>query len=208
MLDSLPKRTGLAIFSDPRAVESHQVRLVIAEKNVTVDILDADPAELPEDVVDVNPYGSLPTLIDRELALYFPRVVVEYLDERFPHPPLMPIDPVERAHKRLLMQRVQVDWYSPVRVIQNNPPRMATKARDLLRDRLTAAAAIFAAKPFYMSDELTLVDCAIAPLLWRLDSLKIKLPKQAKPVLDYADILFARPAFQESLTELEREMHS
>lgn len=206
MLDSLPKRTGLAIYSDPRAAESHQVRLVIAEKNVTVDVLDADPGELPADVIDVNPYGSLPTLVDRELALYFPRVVIEYLDERFPHPPLMPIDPVERAHKRLLMQRVQVDWYAPLRIVQTATPKMAGKARELLRDRLTATAPIFAANPFYMSEELTLVDCSIAPILWRLDTLNIKLPKQAKPVLDYAERIFEREAFQESMTEFEKEM--
>jgi RNA polymerase-associated protein len=179
--------------------------MVLAEKNITVDIIDADPQELPEDVMDLNPYGTLPTLVDRGLTLYESRIIMEYLDERFPHPPLLPVDPVSRANSRLFMYRVDRDWYTLMdTILAGGKP--ATKARKELRESLTVTAPVFAAKPYFMSDDLTLVDCSIAPLLWRLPSLGVELPSQAKAVEDYAARLFERASFQESLTELEQEM--
>jgi RNA polymerase-associated protein len=179
--------------------------MVLAEKNITVDIIDADPQELPEDVMDLNPYGTLPTLVDRGLTLYESRIIMEYLDERFPHPPLLPVDPVSRANSRLFMYRVDRDWYTLMDAIFAGG-KAATKARKELRENLTATAPVFAAKPYFMSDDLTLVDCSIAPLLWRLPSLGVELPPQAKAVNDYGLRLFERSSFQESLTELEQEM--
>jgi RNA polymerase-associated protein len=196
----------MTLYSDPADLHSHRVRVVLAEKNVTCDIVDVDPLHLPEDVMDLNPYGNVPTLVDRDLALYDSRIIAEYLDERFPHPPLLPVDPVSRASSRLYMYRVEKDWYSKVDTILSGG-KAATKARKELKEELTAAAPVLAAKPFFMSDEFSLVDASIAPLLWRLPALGIELGgAAAKAVNTYAARLFTRDAFVLSLTEAEREM--
>jgi RNA polymerase-associated protein len=196
----------MTLFSDPQSLHSHRVRLVLAEKNVTCDIVDVDPLNLPEDVMDLNPYGTAPTLVDRELALYDSRIICEYLDERFPHPPLLPVDPVSRASSRLYMFRVENDWYSLVGQILSGG-KAATKARKELREGLTAAAPILAHKPFFMSEEFSLVDASIAPLLWRLPALGIEFSgTAAKQINTYAGSLFLRKGFIASLTEAEREM--
>jgi RNA polymerase-associated protein len=200
------KRSIMTLFSDPAELHSHRVRVVLAEKNVTCDIVDVDPLNLPEDVMDLNPYGSAPTLVDRELALYDSRIIAEYLDERFPHPPLLPVDPVSRASSRLYMFRVEKDWYSLVDIILGGG-KPATKARKELKESLTATAPIFAAKPFFMSDEYSLVDASIAPLLWRLPALGVELAgSAAKTINSYAARLFTRDGFIASLTEAERDM--
>ncbi len=199
------KRSVMTLFSNPQSAYSHRVRLVLMEKNITVDILDADPQDLPEDVVDLNPYGTLPTLIDRDLVLYESRIVMEYLDERFPHPPLLPVDPVSRATTRLYLWRIDYDWYRLMNLVLAEG-KEATKARKQLKDRLVAANNVFASKPFFMSEEFTLADCSIAPLLWRLPKMGIDLPAQAADVSAYADRLFARPGFRLSLTEYEKEL--
>ncbi|MBP1604579.1 MAG: sspA [Acidobacteria bacterium] len=165
----------MTLFSDPRSMQSHRVRVVLAEKHVTVDVVDADPVKLPEDVIDVNPYASLPTLLDRDLAIYEARIIMEYLDERYPHPPLLPVDPVARATTRLHMYRVERDWYSLADQVLAGG-KAAPKARKDLRDSLIGAVPIFAHKPFFMSDEYTLTDASIAPLLWRL----LAAPVQAR----------------------------
>jgi RNA polymerase-associated protein len=179
--------------------------MVLAEKSITVEIVDMDPMDLAGDIMDLNPYGTLPTLVDRDLVLFESRIIMEYLDERFPHPPLLPVDPVSRATSRLFMHRVDQDWYSLMdQIFKGGKP--ATKARKELREALTASAPIFAAKPFFMSTEFTLVDCSIAPLLWRLPILGVELPAQAKAVEEYAKRMFERPSFQEGMTEFERDM--
>ncbi|QFY89589.1 glutathione S-transferase N-terminal domain-containing protein [Magnetovirga frankeli] len=199
------KRSVMTLFSNPKSAYSHRARLVLMEKNITVEILDADPQDLPEDVVDLNPYGTLPTLIDRDLVLYESRVVMEYLDERFPHPPLMPVDPVSRANTRLYLWRIDYDWYRLMNLILADG-KDAAKVRKQLKERLVAANAVFASKPFFMSEEFTLVDCSIAPLLWRLPQMGIELPPQAADISAYADRLFARAGFKLSLTEYEKEL--
>ncbi|MGD2083947.1 MAG: glutathione S-transferase N-terminal domain-containing protein [Chromatiales bacterium] len=199
------KRSVMTLFSNPRSAYSHRVRMVLAEKNITVDIVDADPHELPEDVMDLNPYGTLPMLVDRELVLYESRIIMEYLDERFPHPPLLPVDPVSRASARLYLFRVDHDWYRLMNVIAGGG-KDAANARKLLRESLLRSAPVFSAKPFFMSDEFGLVDCSIVPLLWRLPSLGVELPAQAKAVTAYADRMFKREAFRQSMTEPEREL--
>jgi len=131
---------------------------------------------------------------------------MEYLDERFPHPPLMPVDPVARAKARLAMYRIEQDWYRLLEDLESNNEKQLAKARKILRDELTASAELFAAKPFFMSDEFSLLDCAIAPLLWRLPHFGIELPTQAKPVMQYAQRIFSRDSFRASLSDAEREM--
>jgi len=200
------KRSVMTLYSDPSSIHCHRVRFVLAEKNVTVDIIDADPLDLPEDVVEMNPYGTLPTILDRDLTLYDSRIIMEYLDERFPHPPLLPVDPVNRAASRLYLHRVDTDWYSKVETILTGG-KGAAAARKVLRESLITTVPVFKAMDFFMSENFSVVDASIAPLLWRLPMLGIELsPAAAKDVDKYANRLFEREAFQQSLSEEEREM--
>ncbi|MBT7718299.1 MAG: stringent starvation protein A [Halieaceae bacterium] len=201
----------MIFFSDPTSHYSHRVRIVLAEKGVTVDMIEADALHPPTELSELNPYNSLPTLVDRDLVLYESKVMMEYLDERFPHPPLLPVYPVARAESRLLIHRIEKDWCALVDSIQHTrSENVIKKATKELKDSITGIAPIFAEKPFFMSEEFTLVDCCIAPILWRLPSLgvDIRSSKQTKPLLAYMDALFARESFQESLSEQEREMRS
>ncbi len=201
------KRSSMTFLSDPADHYSHRVRIVLAQKGVTVDIMDVDPDNKPEDLASLNPYNTLPTLVDRELVLYEPNVMMEYLDERFPHPPLLPVYPVARAQSRLWIHRIEKDWCSLVDIILKGKDKEAAKARKELTDSLVAIVPIFTEMPFFMSEEFSIVDCCVAPVLWRLPVLGIELPeKQCKPLLQYIDRLFEREAFQASLSEAEREM--
>jgi len=203
------KRSSMTFFSDAGDQYSHRVRIVLAEKGVAVDVIDCQEDELPEDVAALNPYNSLPTLLDRELVLFEPGVMMEYLDERFPHPPLLPVYPVARAESRLYIYRIQRDWSRYADTILNSVGSEAEieAARKELRDSLVAISPIFAEKPYFMSEEFSLVDCCIAPILWRLPAMDIELPEaQCKPLMKYMDRLFNRESFQESLSEIEREL--
>jgi RNA polymerase-associated protein len=200
------RRSVMNLFSSATCPQSHRVRMVLAEKGITVEIIDVDSGSKPEDLIDLNPYNSVPTLVDRELVLYDPRAIMEYLDERFPHPPLMPVDPVSRARTRLALFRIEQDWYQLVPALESKGEKTSAKARKELRDSLTASAEVFGAKPFFLSDEFSLVDATIAPILWRLMSYRVDLPRQARPVMEYAERMFARETFQASLSEAEREM--
>ncbi|OOE50513.1 stringent starvation protein SspA [Salinivibrio kushneri] len=201
------KRSVMTLFSDASDLYSHQVRIVLAEKGVSVEIELVDPNNLPEDLVDLNPYNSVPTLVDRELALYNADIIMEYLDERFPHPPLMPVYPVARAQSRLMMYRIKRNWYTLVDQITEGSADDADKARKQLREELLALAPVFAEDPYFLSEEFSLVDCYLAPLLWRLPALGIELTGPgAKQVKDYMTRLFERDSFLASLTEAEREM--
>jgi RNA polymerase-associated protein len=199
------KRSVMTLYSDPVNPYCHRVRLVLAEKNITYEVEDIDPLNMPEELMELNPYGTLPTLVDRDLKLYESRIIMEYLDERFPHPPLLPVDPVSRSTSRLLLFRVENDWYSQMDTILAGK-KEAAKARKELRESLISTAPVFGAKPFFMSDEFTLVDCAIAPLLWRLPVLGVEIPASAKGIHNYAKRLFERESFTQSLSEAEREM--
>ncbi|MEE8059659.1 MAG: glutathione S-transferase N-terminal domain-containing protein [Pseudomonadales bacterium] len=206
------KRSSMTFFSDGSSHYSHRVRIVLAEKGVTVDVIEADADNKPQELADLNPYNSLPTLLDRDLVLYESKVMMEYLDERFPHPPLLPVYPVARGASRQYIYRIERDWCTLVDSILEGKANAKTleKQRKELRESLLAIAPIFAEKPFFMSDELTLVDCCMAPILWRLSAMGIELPnnKQSKPLLAYMEMLFERDSFQASLSELEREMHN
>ena len=206
------KRSSMTFFSDSSSHYSHRVRIVLAEKGVTVDVIEADPANIPEELSDLNPYNSLPTLLDRELVLYESKVMMEYLDERFPHPPLLPVYPVARGASRQYIYRIERDWCVLVDSLLTGTASEKTleKQRKELRESLIAIAPIFDDKPFFMNEEFTLVDCCMAPILWRLPLMGIEIPmtKQTKPLHAYMDLLFGRESFQESLSEEEREMRS
>jgi len=196
----------MTLFSDPLCPYCHRVRMVLAEKGIAVDVVDVDAQSVPAEVLDFNPYGTVPTLVDRDLRLFESRIIMEYLDERFPHPPLLPVDPVSRANARLFMYRVDRDWYDMMGRIFKGDEAEQVKARKELRNSLVAMAPVFAAHPFFMSDEFSLVDCCVAPVLWRLPALRIDLPDQAKSVRNYMTRIFAWEAFRSSLTEAEREL--
>ena len=198
------RRLAMTLFSADTCPYCHIVRIVLAEKGISFETINVDTDNTPEDLKDLNPYNEAPTLVDRDLVLYDHRVIVEYLDERFPHPPLMPVDPVSRARNRLMLHRIERDWYTLMEAIMKG--NNADQARKELRDSLVGASPIFDQKPFFMSDEFTLVDCVLAPLLWRLPQFDIELPAVAKALSDYAERVFEREAFQVSLTEAEKEL--
>ena len=198
----------LACYSDPADHYSHRVRIVLAEKGVSAEIISVEAGRQPPKLIEVNPYGSLPTLVDRDLALWESTVVMEYLDERYPHPPLLPVYPVARANSRLLIHRIQRDWCVLVDLILDSRTKEPARvqARKELRESLTGVSALFAGKPLILRDEQSLVDCCLLPILWRWPVLGIELPRPAKPLLDYMERQFAREAFQASLSGVERDM--
>ena len=200
------RRSVMTLFSDPACIQSHRTRIVLSEKDITADVVQIDQNNKPEDLSELNPYNSVPTLVDRDLVLYDSRVIMEYFDERFPHPPLMPVDPVSRSKSRLALFHIEKDWYAPVDTILNGTPEESEKARKILEDGLISSIEIFSVKPYFLSDEFSLVDCSIAPLLWRLPSLNINLPPEAKAIVEYANRVFDRPSFRSSLSEEELEM--
>jgi len=197
----------MTLFSRPTDLHSHRARLVLAEKNINIEISNVLGPDLPEDLMDLNPYHTVPTLVDRDLTLYDSRVIIEYLDERFPHPPLMPVDPVTRAQFRLALFRIESDWYSLAEEAETSGDgRLSSKPRKMLRESILQSTDLFGARPYFLSDEFSLVDASIAPILWRLPVYGIELGSQAEPIETYMKRIFARRSFQQSLTELEQEM--
>lgn len=196
----------MTLYADALEPLGHAVRIVLAEKDVNVEVNFVTEQTKPEDLNDLNPYGSLLTLIDRDLVIYEPQVMMEYLDERYPHPPLMPVDPVSRANNRQIRHRVMRDLYSYIPSLQGRNEIAAANARKAVRDNLTAIGPAFNQQPFFLSPEMSLIDCCLAPLLWRLDYYAIKLPAQCKALMQYAERMFARPAFKASLSAEERAM--
>lgn len=202
-------RSSMTLFSDPQDHASHRVRMVLAEKGVAVEIINVEPNQVREDLAQLNPYGGAPTLVDRELSLYESRIIMEYLDERFPHPPLLPAYPVLRAKIRLLIHRIDRDWSPAVKLLTLGKAKEAVteKAAKDLRESIISIVPVFAEHKFFLSDEFTLADCCVAPILWRLDALDIKLPPRVKRLFNpYTSRVFQRDSFRISLTELELEM--
>ena len=199
------RRSAMALFSADYSARSHMVRIVLAEKGIPYELLTVNDARNPEEFKDLNPYNEVPTLVDRDMVLYQHQVIVEYLDERFPHPPLMPVDPVSRARNRLMLYRVERDWYSIVDVIVRND-KDSNHARKALCDSLLGAMAIFEQKNYFLSDDFTMLDCAMAPMLWRLPWYGVTLPSSVKALTKYADRVFSRASFMASLTEGEKDM--
>ena len=204
------KRSSMTLFSDSTSHYSHRVRLVLAEKGVTVELVDSETGATPAELGDLNPYNSLPTLVDRDLVLYEAKVMMEYLDERFPHPPLLPVYPVARANSRTLMLRIDREWCPIVDTLIAGElsEKELLKLREELLHEISSIAPTFKEFKFFMSDEFTLVDCYFAPILWRLPSIGIKLPvnRHLKPLLDYQKEVFKRPGFLDSLSSLERDL--
>ena len=200
-------RNTLTLFSARDCVLCHRVRLVLAAKGVNYDLVAVDPSNPPEDLIDLNPYHSVPTLVERELVLYSASVVTEYLDERYPHPPLMPIDPLSRARLRLAMLRLEHEWVPHVQAAQQASNKsQGEHARKQLRDLVLASLPLFKASKFFLNPEMSLADCAMAPIIWRLPALGVVLPKEAKPIEEYGMRIFRNPGFVRSLTAEEKAM--
>lgn len=200
------KRTIMSLYSQHDDMYSHQVRIVLAEKGVNVEITPANGDTPPEQLLAINPYGTLPTLVDRELVLYESRIIMEYLDERFPHPPLLPVYPVARAEARKMMYRIEQDWYGLMnRLIAAQD---ADDARTQLLESLVNIEPVFADKPYFLSDEFSLLDCVLAPLLWRLPSYNIVIPSDAQGLHAYMERIFKRDSFETSLTDAERQLRA
>ena len=202
------RRSLMVLYSDSTSPIGHAVRIVLAEKDVNVEINYIDDDNRPEELNDLNPYNSVLTMIDRDLVLYDAQIIMEYLDERFPHPPLMPVDPVNRANNRQYRYRVMRDLYAVVDELDSDNEIAAANAKKVLRDNLTAIAPVFTQMPYFMSEEYSLIDCCMAPLMWRLTQYGMKMPMSAKPLQQYADRLFEREAFKTSLSEIEKEYNA
>ena len=203
------RRSMMGLYSGNTCIRSHQVRIVLAEKGILTEINNVDGSVVPEDLMALNPYVSLPTLIDRELILYDSRVIVEYLDERYPHPPLMPVSPVDRAKLRLGLATIERDFVEPAVALDLVlGTRVENAHRKKLKSLLTSSTDLFGIKRFFLTDDFTIVDCVIAPILWRLDLFGIELSGNQKSIYSYMERVFSRVAFKESMTEDEEEMRS
>lgn len=200
------RSSTITLYSRPACVHSHRVRLVMAEKGVaSYDVVELREDEESEDLLQLNPYNTVPTLVDRDLVVYDPRIIIEYIDERYPHPPLMPVDPVLRAQYRLAIYRMEADLY-PLCEDFESTPAVVRKARARMTELLTTLAADFSPKK-YIGEEFSLLDCTLAPILWRLQYYDVKLPaKHGDKLTQYAQRLFERPAFAQSLSAIEADM--
>ena len=207
---SLSKRTSMALFSDPTDHYCHRVRIVLSEKGISSEIIESSKDNIDPEILEISPYATLPVLVDRDVCLFDSVTLMEYLDERFPHPPLLPVYPVLRANIRLYIKRIELDWGSRFDQLAdgNLKEAQAKKVRQELKSLVVSSCALLKEKPFFMNDEFSLVDCCIAPMLWRLPSIGIEIPNDAKhkPLNLYMKRVFTMPSFIESLTELEREM--
>ena len=199
-------KSAMVLFSLPLCIRSHRVRFTLHEKGVPADVEYIDISEPPETFQELNPYGDMPTMVDRDLVIYDSRIIMEYLDERFPHPPLQPTDPVSRARGKMMIYRIEHDWYTLLGDIENAGEKKSAKAKRMLKEGLIAAVPLFEAQPFFMNDEFSLVDCTLAPLLWRLPSIGVEIPREAEPIRSYSERMFKRKAFQASLSQQEREL--
>jgi len=200
------RKSAMTLFTSSNCIMSHCARLVVHEKSVPADIEFFDPSVPPEDLLELNPNGNSPTFVERDLVLYDARIIMEYLDERFPHPALHQMDPASRANARMLIKRIDQEWYPLLEDVQLHGDKKAAKAKKQLKESLMAAAPVFEATPYFMSDEYSLIDCTMAPFLWRLPSIGIDITSLGKGITAYANRLFSRKAFQDSLTREEKDL--
>jgi len=205
MVQSARLRNALTLYTTADDIQCHRARLVLAAKGVGYERVLVDPSRPPEDLIDLNPYASTPTLIDRELTLFDTAVVCEYIDERYPHPPLMPIDPQSRARLRVAAVRIEKDWLPEVDKIRAGG-RPADAARKRLREQLLSTVPLFKASKFFLNPEMSLADCLVAPVIWRLPWLEVDLGREGKPIIDYGERLFHSQGFARSMTEQEKAM--
>ncbi|OGS93183.1 MAG: glutathione S-transferase [Gallionellales bacterium GWA2_59_43] len=195
----------MRLYSGTTCPYSHRCRIVLFEKGMDFEVIDVDLMNRSEDLAAINPYNKVPVLVERDLILYEANIINEYIDERFPHPQLMPPDPVMRGRARLFLHRFEQELYSQVDAIEQNG-KTADKARAAIRDNLTQLAQILTKQKFLLGDEFSMLDVAIAPLLWRLDHYGIQMGKEAAPMMKYAERLFSRQGFIDALTPSERAM--
>ena len=200
------RRSVMTLFSSPTCAMSHCARLALHEKGVTAEVEFFDPNDPPENLLELNPNGTSPTLVERDLVLYDSRIIMEYLDERFPHPPLHQMDPVSRAYARMVIKRIDQDWYHLLDEVLNSGEKKSARAKKMLKESLIAAVPLFSAHEFFMSEDFSLIDCTLAPLLWRLHSIGIELPESANVINAYAQRMFSREGFKASLSVEEQEM--
>lgn len=196
----------MRLYSGTTDPYSHRCRIVLFEKGMDFEVIDVDLMNKAEDVATINPYNKVPVLVERDLVLYEANIINEYIDERFPHPQLMPPDPVMRGRARLLLHRFEQELYSQVDMIEHGVVKSADRARAVIRDNLTQFAQILTRQKFLLGDEFSMLDVAIAPLLWRLDYYGIQMGKDAAPLMKYAERLFSRQGFIDALTASERAM--
>mgnify|MGYP001178445209 FL=1 len=198
----------MTLYSDPNSAQSHRVRIVLGEKDLVFNVEDVLPGQNNEDLIALNPNNTTPTFVDRNLVLYESRVIMEYLDERFPHPPLMPVDPVIRAKTRMVLYYIEKDLYGLLEDVKSSGEKKSTAAKQKLKDNIMLSLDFIQGKKFFLSDDFSIIDCSMAPILWRLPEYDIELPNTAKPILKYADRLFERASFIENLSEQEEEIRS
>ena len=206
-----PNPSSTILYSSADEMASHVVRFIMAEKNVEREVVTLEAGKIPEEILERSPGQTLPTLFDRGIVLYDLLVIMEYLDERFPFPPLLPVDPIEKSEKRLLIfrfTRAADSWFEYARIIETGEEEAANTARKILKSSLIELVPLFEYKPFFKSNDMTIVDTCLAVLLWRLKKLDINLGAPGKAVTDYANRLFARDSFKESLTDCEKEYNA
>jgi RNA polymerase-associated protein len=196
----------MQLYSGTTCPFSHRCRFVLYEKGMDFQVIDVDLYNKPEDIAVMNPYNRLPVLVERDLILYESNIINEYIDERFPHPQLMPADPVMRARARLMLFNMEVELFSQIDSLESGKEKQVERARQHVADRLVELAPVFTKTKYMLGDDFTMLDVAIAPLLWRLDHYGIKLGKTAAPLMKYAERIFSRPAFIEALTPSEKVM--
>ena len=198
------RRSAILLFSLPNCLDSHRTRIVIKEKEISAEVHEVDTNSIPDEIKVISPYDEYPSLVDRELILQNSRVIIEYLDERFPHPPLLPVDPISRAKFRLALNEIEQHWYVKYNELYIGEV-LDMKFVDEIKNYLLEIAPMVK-DSFFMSDDFGLVDCSLAPLLWRLKSLDFDLSSNNKVISEYSQRIFDREAFQESLTETEKEL--
>jgi RNA polymerase-associated protein len=196
----------MTLYSGTTCPFSQRCRIVLFEKGMDFQVIDVDLQNKPEDLAIINPHNQVPVLVERDLVLFESNIINEYIDERFPHPQMMPADPVMRARARLFLYQFEQELFAHIAPIVSGNQKTADKARGIIRDNLTQLVPIFAKQKYMLGDEFSMLDVAIAPLLWRLDHLGIELPKQAAPLLKYAERIFSRPGYIEALTPSEKAM--
>ena len=197
----------MALYSSEASLDCHRVRFVLAEKGINVEIVNTSADEsAAADLAELNPYNETPTLVDRDLVLYDAGVINDYLDERYPHPPLMPVDPVSRAQLRLTHHRILKDWYTLAYTLESARGKARETVAKQLKESIIAANELFQMSDYVLSDELSLVDCSLGPLFWRLTYYGVKLGKPGASVEAYAHRIFSRPSFKSSLTQAERDL--
>ncbi|MAW50534.1 MAG: stringent starvation protein A [Flavobacteriaceae bacterium] len=198
----------MTLYSDPNCAQSHRVRIVLGEKDLVFKVVNVNPSDNNEDLIALNPNNTTPTFVDRNLVLYESRVIMEYLDERFPHPPLMPVDPVIRAKTRMVLHYIEKDLYGLLDDVKSSGEKKSSAAKLKLKENLMLSLNFLQGSKFFLSDDFSIIDCSIAPILWRLPEYGIELPKSGNPILKYAERIFDRQSFAENLSEQEEEIRS